>query len=122
MEYKMKNKIKTIVHIAILSFLLPIYAYAQNDATTVIMSGSPIKKDMSDIEGTEQVELTKNEQINYALKKFKGERIGMWEIPIFKFAENKKTKEEIAKRSGKRAAYWLLEGRLGIKRLPKTQK
>jgi len=71
----MKNKIKTIVHIAILSFLLPIYAYAQNDATTVIMSGSPIKKDMSDIEGTEQVELTKNEQINYRLEIFKKGKI-----------------------------------------------
>ena len=47
----------------------------------------------------------KNEQIDYAIRKFKGERVGMWEIPVFKFAESKKTKEEIAKRSGKRAAY-----------------
>jgi len=40
----------------------------------------------------------KNEQIVYALKKVKGKRTGMWEIPIFKFLEKKKVKEEIAKR------------------------
>lgn len=40
----------------------------------------------------------KSEQITYALKKLDGKRTGMWEIPIFKFLENKKVKEEIEKR------------------------
>ena len=39
--------------------------FSQNAVSTVIMSGLPIKKDMSDIEGTEQVELSKEEQWNY---------------------------------------------------------
>jgi hypothetical protein len=47
----------------------------------------------------------KNEQIEYAIKKFKGERVGMWEIPVFKLIEKKKTKQELAKRSGKKVAY-----------------
>lgn len=36
-----------------------------------------------------------NEQIEYAYKKYKGQRTGMWEIPIFKFVENKKVAKEI---------------------------
>ncbi|MBT4136237.1 PKD domain-containing protein [archaeon] len=40
----------------------------------------------------------KSEQLNYAWGKFKGKRTGMWEIPVFKWAENKKVKNEIAKR------------------------
>jgi len=36
-----------------------------------------------------------NEQMIYAYKKYKGERTGMWEIPVFKFLENRKVKEEI---------------------------
>jgi hypothetical protein len=36
-----------------------------------------------------------NEQINYAYNKFKGQRTGMWEIPIFKFWENKQVKKEV---------------------------
>lgn len=39
------------------------------------------------------------EQIAYALKKHKGQRIGMWEIPIFRGRESKKIREEIAKRA-----------------------
>lgn len=40
----------------------------------------------------------KGEQLNYAFKKIDGKRTGMFEIPIFKFLENRKVKEEIAKR------------------------
>lgn len=40
----------------------------------------------------------RGEQIRYAFRKIDGKRTGMWEIPIFKFFENKKVKEEIAKR------------------------
>jgi hypothetical protein len=40
----------------------------------------------------------KGEQITYALKKIDGKRTGMWEIPIFKFFEQKKIRQEIAKR------------------------
>jgi PKD repeat protein len=36
-----------------------------------------------------------NEQIIYAYRKFKGQRTGMWEIPVFKFMENKKVAKEI---------------------------
>ena len=40
----------------------------------------------------------KKEQIIYSFKKVRGERTGMWEIPIFRFFEQRKIKEEIAKR------------------------
>jgi hypothetical protein len=40
----------------------------------------------------------KGEQIAFAWKKFNGKRTGMWEIPIFKFSEQKKVREEINKR------------------------
>jgi L-rhamnose mutarotase len=43
-----------------------------------------------------------HEQIEYAYKKYKGLRTGMWEIPIFKWRENKKVKEEIEKRKGEK--------------------
>ncbi len=43
----------------------------------------------------------KKEQIVYAFKKIDGKRTGMWEIPIFKFMENKKVKQEIEKKQGK---------------------
>ncbi len=39
-----------------------------------------------------------NEQLNFAWKRYKGKRTGMWEIPIFVFAEKKKVKSEIRKR------------------------
>jgi len=38
------------------------------------------------------------ERIDYAWKKYKGERTGLWEIPVFKFAEKLKVKKEINKR------------------------
>lgn len=40
----------------------------------------------------------KKEQIIYAFKKVRGERTGMWEIPIFRFFEQRKIRKEIAKR------------------------
>ena len=43
----------------------------------------------------------KKEQLIYAFKKIDGKRTGMFEIPIFKFAENRKVKQEIEKRQGK---------------------
>lgn len=109
----MKIKIKTIIHIAILSFLFPIYAYAQNDATTVIISGSPIKKDMSDIEGTEQVELTKNEQINYRLEIFKKGKIYYW--------ASRENKELIYSKSGEFYNFVEPNG-AGYIRIVKTEK
>ena len=39
-----------------------------------------------------------SEQITYALRKISGKRTGMYEIPIFKFLENKKVKEELSRR------------------------
>lgn len=39
-----------------------------------------------------------NEQIIYAWKKYKGQRTGMWEIPVFKIFENIKVKRELEKR------------------------
>ncbi len=40
----------------------------------------------------------KKEQVNYAFKKIDGRRTGMFEIPLFKFFEDRKMEEEIAKR------------------------
>ncbi|MEK6926940.1 MAG: hypothetical protein AABX11_00760 [Nanoarchaeota archaeon] len=40
------------------------------------------------------------EQLNYAFKKIDGKKTGMWEIPIFKFFEQRKIRREIAKRQG----------------------
>ncbi|MEK6850205.1 MAG: PKD domain-containing protein [Nanoarchaeota archaeon] len=40
----------------------------------------------------------KLEQISYSFKKIDGKRTGMWEIPIFKFLENRRVKKEIALR------------------------
>ena len=40
----------------------------------------------------------KGEQLSYAFKKIDGKRTGMFEIPLFKFVENKKVKQEIEKR------------------------
>ncbi len=40
----------------------------------------------------------KGEQLSYVFKKIDGKRTGMFEIPIFKFRENKKVKQEIEKR------------------------
>ena len=39
------------------------------------------------------------EQLNYAWKKFKGQKVGMWEIPIFKWVENRQVKKELIKRN-----------------------
>lgn len=41
-----------------------------------------------------------HEKITFALKKIDGKRTGMYEIPLFKFLENKKVKKEIEKRQG----------------------
>ncbi|MFH1802635.1 MAG: PKD domain-containing protein [archaeon] len=42
------------------------------------------------------------EQINYAFRKLEGKRTGMWEIPLFKFAENRKVRKELQKKQGGR--------------------
>ncbi|MFH1425729.1 MAG: PKD domain-containing protein [archaeon] len=39
------------------------------------------------------------EQITYAFKKIDGKRTGMWEIPLFKFVENRKVKKELEKKN-----------------------
>jgi len=41
-----------------------------------------------------------NEQLNYVWNKLHGKRTGMWEIPIFKWVENRRVKKELAKRKG----------------------
>jgi PKD repeat protein len=38
------------------------------------------------------------EQLKYAWNKFNGKRTGMWEIPVFKWIENKQVKRELKKR------------------------
>lgn len=40
----------------------------------------------------------RKEQIVYAMKKFKGQRVGMWEIPLFKGFERKKMEKELERR------------------------
>ncbi len=42
------------------------------------------------------------EQLSYAFRKIDGKRTGMWEIPLFKFVENRKVKKELEKRQGGR--------------------
>ncbi len=39
------------------------------------------------------------EQLSYAWKKFRGQRVGMWEIPVFKWVENRQVKKELIKRN-----------------------
>jgi hypothetical protein len=58
------------------------------------------KSGMSDSEIEKKLKSSgwKGEQISYAFKKIDGKRTGMWEIPIFRFFEQKKIKQEIAKR------------------------
>ena len=40
----------------------------------------------------------RGEQINYAIRKLDGKRTGMWEIPILKFFEKRKVRQELGKR------------------------
>ena len=47
----------------------------------------------------------KSEQIDYAIKKFEGKRVGMWEIPIFKWRDKKKINEEMMKRNARKMIY-----------------
>lgn len=47
----------------------------------------------------------KGEQITYAIRKFYGKRVGMWEIPIFYFRDRKKLREEMEKRNSRRVVY-----------------
>ena len=42
----------------------------------------------------------KGEQLTYAWKKLHGKRTGMWEIPLFKWVENRQVKAELEKRGG----------------------
>lgn len=41
-----------------------------------------------------------SEQIVYSFRKLEGKRTGMWEIPIFKFMENRKVMQELEKKQG----------------------
>lgn len=58
------------------------------------------KSGMDDIEIGKKLKAAgwSGEQINYAFRKIDGRRTGMWEIPIFKFLENRKVRQELAKR------------------------
>ncbi len=40
----------------------------------------------------------KREQITYAFRKIEGKRTGMWEIPLFKFVENRKVRAELTRK------------------------
>ena len=42
----------------------------------------------------------KGEKLTFAWKKLNGQRTGMWEIPIFKWVENREVKRELQKRQG----------------------
>lgn len=44
----------------------------------------------------------KGEQVDFAIRKIDGRRTGMYEIPIFKFLENRRVKQEIEKRQNNR--------------------
>ncbi len=51
------------------------------------------------------------EQVTYASRKLDGKRTGMFEIPIFKFAEKRKVKEELEKRKQGGGATFIKEPR-----------
>ncbi len=42
----------------------------------------------------------KREQATYAFRKIAGKRTGMWEIPLFKFLENRKVRQELERKQG----------------------
>ena len=63
-----------------------------------IANGRKAKLDDKNIERKLKKSGWNNEQIGYATKKLEGKRTGMYEIPIFKFFEQKRVKKEIAKR------------------------
>ena len=65
----MKQHQKSIIKLLIMiSIYLLLIGSSKAQTSLVIISGLPIKKDMSDIEGTEQIELSKSEQWNYRLE------------------------------------------------------
>ena len=64
----MKKSLSVIICIITASLLLTSNLFSQEPPAILILSGLPIKKDMSDIEGTEQVEMSKAEQWNYRLE------------------------------------------------------
>jgi hypothetical protein len=64
----MKKCLSVMIYIITASLVLASNVFSQEPPAIVIFSGLPIKKDMSDIEGTEQVHLSKSEQWNYRLE------------------------------------------------------
>jgi hypothetical protein len=56
----------------------------------------------NDIKGSLRNRKWTNEQISYAFRKLEGKRTGMWEIPLFKFAENRKVRKELERQQGGR--------------------
>lgn len=56
----------------------------------------------SDIKGSLRNRNWTGEQVAYAFNKLEGKRTGMWEIPILKFAENRKVRKELEKQQGGR--------------------
>jgi hypothetical protein len=74
----MRNHFIILLCALVFSILIFQVSQAQNNDAVVIISGLPIKKDMSDIEGTDQTELSKNEQWNYRLEIIKKGRKYYW--------------------------------------------
>ena len=64
----MRKHLNLILCTVIPSLLILSNAFSQSLAATVVISGLPIKKDMSDMGGTEQVELSKSDRWNYRLE------------------------------------------------------
>jgi hypothetical protein len=64
----MRQHLSLTISVVIACFLISPNAFSDSPATIVIVSGLPIKKDTSDIGGTEQVELSKSERWNYRLE------------------------------------------------------
>lgn len=45
------------------------------------------------------------EQVTYAIRKFEGKRVGLWEIPIFSWREKKILRQELEKRNSRQVVY-----------------
>jgi len=62
-----------------------------NNSLNQGLKKSAIFNNLKDLDWTD-------EQLRYAWNKFNGKRTGMWEIPIFKWVENRQVKRELKKR------------------------
>jgi hypothetical protein len=69
----------TLIVFAFICWYQPCQAQTVSTVSQVVFKGLPIKKDMSDIEGTEQVSLSEKERVEYRLVITKQGKKYFWE-------------------------------------------